>query len=310
VKRGEHPVQGTVRKSTVSLKLGFSADDYGYAIDLGLPQPCSSAFSRDPEIKVESQWTGETLGRSNVFAARNGPSVRIRSDAGDWRPVFGHLAPFDSMMTHCADPREALELLLLRERMRDWRFYDHFRTDREAPARRPQVGTYTPVLASDGSDLAAAVQTIREIGSEVELGEAIADAFPGASIEILDTDGYFELEMRQHGLLRPLKAAELSDGTLRYLLWIAALLTPRPPGLLVLNEPETSLHPDLLPALARLIAGAAERSQVIVVSHASRLIAALQEERGCNSIVLEKEFGATRVADEDFDPPAWHWPSR
>ena len=56
--------------------------------------------------------------------------------------------------------------------------------------------------------------------------------------------------MQQHGLLRPLKAAELSDGTLRYLLWIAALLTPRPPGLLVLNEPETSLHPDLLPALA------------------------------------------------------------
>ena len=60
--------------------------------------------------------------------------------------------------------------------------------------------------------------------------------------------------MSQPGLLRPLKAAELSDGTLRYLLWIAALLSPRPPELLVLNEPETSLHPDLLPALARLIA--------------------------------------------------------
>ena len=65
--------------------------------------------------------------------------------------------------------------------------------------------------------------------------------------------GWFEVEMHQHGLLRPLKAAELSDGTLRYLLWVAALLTPRPPGLLVLNEPETSLHPDLLPALGRLI---------------------------------------------------------
>ena len=100
------------------------------------------------------------------------------------------------MMTHCSDPRDALELLLLRERMRDWRFYDHFRTDRDAPARRPQVGTYTPVLGSDGSDLAAALQTIREIGSDVELGEAIADAFPGASIEIVNTDGYFELEMQ------------------------------------------------------------------------------------------------------------------
>ena len=53
--------------------------------------------------------------------------------------------------------------------MRDWRFYDHFRTDRDAPARRPQVGTYTPVLGSDGSDLPAAMQTIREIGNPAEL---------------------------------------------------------------------------------------------------------------------------------------------
>ena len=55
--------------------------------------------------------------------------------------------------------------------------------------------------------------------------------------------------MQQHGLLRPLERRRAVDGTLRYLLWVAALLTPRPPGLLVLNEPETSLHPDLLPAL-------------------------------------------------------------
>src|ERR1700689_2215763 len=79
MKKGQQPVQGTVRKASISLKLGFSGDDYGYAIDLGLPvTPTSSQFSRDPVIKVESQWTGETLGRANVFAIRNGPSVRIR----------------------------------------------------------------------------------------------------------------------------------------------------------------------------------------------------------------------------------------
>ena len=88
-------------------------------------------------------------------------------------------------------------------------------------------------------------------------------------------DGYFELEMRQNGLLRPLKTSELSDGTLRYLLLVAALLSPRPPALMILNEPETSLHPELLPALARLIAKASRRSQVVVVSHAPALVAAL-----------------------------------
>jgi predicted ATPase len=157
--------------------------------------------------------------------------------------------------------------------------------------------------------LAAALQTIREIGDAAALDAAVDDAFPGAQVEVACHDGRFETTMRQHGLLRPLKAMELSDGTLRYLLWIAALLSPRPPRLLVLNEPETSLHPDLLPALGRLVAQASTRTQVIVVSHARRLIGAL-EDAGCQSVVLEKELGETRVAGEEFERPAWHWPSR
>src|ERR1700732_3972462 len=189
MKAGTQPVQGLVRKNPVSLKLGLSGKDYGYAIDLGLPWPDSrSKFSSDPEIKAESQWTGERLGRANAFAVRNGPYVRIRNDNGEWRDPYQHLAPFDSMMTHCSDPREALELLLLRERMRDWRFYVHLRTDRDAPSRKPQVGTYTPVLASDGSDLAAAVQTIRGIGADGEMDAAIADAFSGARVGVSRTD--------------------------------------------------------------------------------------------------------------------------
>jgi predicted ATPase len=202
-------------------------------------------------------------------------------------------------------------MLTLREQMRGWRFYDQFRADLEAPARQPQIGTHTPVLANDGADLAAALQTIVEIGDPQALAESVGDAFPGGSVSVSHHAGRFELEMRQHGLLRSLKAAELSDGTLRYLLWIAALLTPRPPQLLVLNEPETSLHPELLPALGRLVARAAQRSQLLVVSHAPRLIAALEESRGCNSVTLEKELGETRIAgSERLDRPRWQWPSR
>ena len=307
MKAGTQPVQGLVRKNVISLKLGFSGEDYGYAIDLGLPAD-SGIFLNDPAIKVESVWTGERLGRANAFAIRTNPFVRIRNGNGEWREAYQHLAPFDSMMTHCSDPREALELLLLRERMRDWRFYDHLRTDRDAPSRKPQVGTYTPVLASDGSDLAAAVQTIRQIGAAEEMDAAVADAFSGARVGVSGTDGYFEIEMRQHGLLRPLKASELSDSTLRYLLLVAALLSPRPPALMVLNEPETSLHPELLPPLARLIVQASKRSQVVVVSHASALVSALAAHADCRQIVLEKQLGETIV--RDGTPPDWTWPSR
>jgi predicted ATPase len=111
-------------------------------------------------------------------------------------------------------------------------------------------------------DLAAAIETIREIGDDARLMAAVEDAFPGSSLNVENNSGWFSLRMKQSRLLRPLSAAELSDGTLRYLLFVAALLTPRPPALMVLNEPETSLHPDLIAPLARLIAQTSERSQI------------------------------------------------
>ncbi|HJR58976.1 MAG TPA: AAA family ATPase [Vicinamibacterales bacterium] len=310
VLRGDHPVQGVVRRHPVSLRLGFATGDFSYAIDLGLPPPPSGAFGHDPEIKRECVWNGRTLRPSAVLVDRRGPLVKSREPKKDWAIVTQQLASFDSMMTHCADPRSTPELLMLREEMRAWRFYDHFRTDATAPARLPQIGTHTPILSHDGGDVAAALQTIREIGDADALDEAIGDAFPGGRVTVRYDDGWFEVEMQQHGLLRPLKAAELSDGTLRYLLWVAALLTPRPPGLLVLNEPETSLHPDLLPALGRLIAGAAQRSQVLVVSHSPILIDALQQHRDCHSIALEKQLGQTVLADESRHDTGWHWPAR
>ncbi|GLK77147.1 hypothetical protein GCM10008171_24010 [Methylopila jiangsuensis] len=309
VKRGEVPVQGlSKRQKTVGLRLGFAGDDYGYAIDLGLPQPdAGSCFNADPEIKAEAMWTGDRLGRASAFALRAGPSARVRDREGAWRQALTTLAPFDSMMTHCADPDQGFELLAMRERMRAWRFYDHLRADRDAPARRPQVGVRTLALASDGADLAAAVQTIREIGDDRAFDDAVADAFPGSAVEIDIRDGYFELAMAQHGLLRPLKAAELSDGTLRYLLLAAALLTPRPPQLMVLNEPESSLHPDLLAPLGRLIARASERSQIIVVSHADALARSLRQE-GAESVALRKALGETLADGQEAF--SWTWPER
>ena len=271
----------------------------------------ASAFSLDPQIKRECIWSGPLLRPAALLVDRRGPLVRTRTADGEWSTLTQHLASFDSMMAQLADPRNAPEMLVLREQIRAWRFYDHFRTDLEAPSRSPQVGTHTPVLGHDGADLAAALQTIREIGDSTALDQAIDDAFPGATIEVTGADGWFEATMRQPGMLRPLKAAELSDGTLRYLLWIAALLSPRPPELLVLNEPETSLHPDLLPALARLVASAAQRSQVLVVSHARRLIAALEEQPGCHSLMLEKELGETRILGvAPLELPPWQWPAR
>jgi predicted ATPase len=310
MRRGEVPIQATVRKAAVSLKLGFAADDFSYAIDLGLPTPSSSLFVADPEIKREQIWAGSVQREAALLMDRRNAVAKTRLGRS-WQVISQHVPAYDSIFSQCADPVNAPEVLQLREAMRRWRFYDHLRTDASAPARQAQIGTYTPILANDGGDLAAALQTIIEIGDAAALMAAVDDAFPGARIEITVNDGRFSVLMWQRGLLRPLAARELSDGTLRYLLLIAALLSPRPPALLVLNEPETSLHPDLLPALARLISAAAAHSQVIVVSHASRLVAALEREADCNSIILQKDCGETSVLGlHDLDKPAWSWANR
>jgi predicted ATPase len=308
MRQSEVPVQGGPRQKAVALKLGFAGDDFGYAIDLGLPIPSSTVFIHDPVIKRESIWAGPFLRFANTLVDRRAGMIRVK-DGRSWRVVAEHLNTFESMFTQIADPERAPEVMTMREAIRGWRFYDHFRSDRGAPARSTQLGTRTPVLNHDGSDLAAAWQTICEIGDPAALDKAVEDAFPGASVYVTVNDGRFGLMFRQSGLLRPLAASELSDGTLRYLLWIAALHTPRPPQLMVLNEPETSLHPDLLPAMARLIAQAASRSQVWVVSHASRLIASLEESSDCNVIALEKDLSQTYVVGQrELDKPAWHWP--
>ena len=146
VRRGEYPVQGTRRKNPVSLQLGFAGDGFGYLIDLGLPKPdVASAFTLDPEIKRECIWHGPTPRPSALLVDRRGPVVRIRGEDDGWSIVTHNLPSFDSMMTQVSDTRNAPEILTLRETIRAWRFYDHFRTDAEAPARLPQIGTRTPV---------------------------------------------------------------------------------------------------------------------------------------------------------------------
>ena len=314
VRQGTHDVEPLAKRKSASLKLGFGSDEYGYSIDLGYPPPPPPAtmFGLDPWVKRECIWHGPVYKKSSALVDRRNNFVWL-STTRDEEPVMltQHLADTDSMLASVADPLRAPEMLAVREGVRGWRFYDHFRTDPDSPARAAQIGTFTPVLHHEGSNLAAALETILELRGDDAFANTIEDAFPSSRLYIEAEHGRFELRLQQHGLLRSLSAAELSDGTLRYLLWMAALLTPRPPQLMVLNEPETSLHPDLLPALARLILAAAMHTQIIVVSHASLLIEALAAAPACTRLNLKKEFGETVLEGSTlFNQPKWNWPAR
>lgn len=318
----EH-AQGTTRTRPVSLELGFSADDFGYLVDLGLPQMAGSggepsAFALDPEIKREVVFAGPVLRPASALVRRTREYAEVAAQSGrSFDELTRSLPSYRSLLAEYAHPDALPELSAVSDRLRDWRFYDGFRVDAAAPARQPHVGTRTPVLSDDGSDLAAAVQTIIETTFD-DLARAVADAFDGATMSVAVNEGLFDLQLRQRGMLRPLRAAELSDGTLRFLLWATALASPRPPSLMVLNEPETSLHPDLVRPLASLIRTAAKQSQVVVVTHSRALLDFLEatpaadEQRGSAiEVELYKQWGETKV--EGFgmlNTPSWHWGKR
>ncbi|MFC8040442.1 AAA family ATPase [Paenarthrobacter sp. NPDC057355] len=323
MRRGEVPVQGTVRKASVNLKLGYSGDDFGYLVDLGMPvpggtgfdqetgRPRPSAFALDPEIKREQIFSGPVARPGSLLVDRKGGLAKLRGADGEWTELSRRLDAFQSMLTEVSDEDRAPEVLRVRDSVRSWRFYDHFRTDPDAPARQAQIGTRTPVLHHSGRDLAAALQTLREVGFEKKLDAAVEHAFPGSRLDIAVNDGRFSVELKQPGMLRPMKAGELSDGTLRFLLLTAALLTPRPPELMVLNEPETSLHVDLMPALAGLIVQASAYSQLIVVTHSEALLTALRETGSAHEHELYKELGETKVEGLGaLEGPSWSWPKR
>lgn len=302
--------EGTTRTRPVSLELGFASDEFGYLVDLGLPQYAGprSMFGRDPEIKREAVFAGPRLRPSATLVRRNGPHADVADESG--RGFSGLTMALPAYQSVLAEHAGAVaELAAVRDRLRDWRFYDGFRVDADAPARRPRVGTRTPVLADDGADLAAALQTIIEVGHD-DLARAVADAFDGATVAVVDNNGLFELQLHQRGMLRPLRAAELSDGTLRFLLWAAALLSPRPPSLMVLNEPETSLHPDLIPALATMIRAAAAGTQVVVVTHSAAMRELLTADDAL-MIELVKEWGETHIEGQTMlSAPPWDWGKR
>jgi predicted ATPase len=155
------------------------------------------------------------------------------------------------------------------------------------------VGVRTPVLAHDGRDLAAALQTIIENGDDEALRQAVDRAFPGSALLVGGSDGRFEVFMQTPGIDRPFDARELSDGTLRFFCLLAALMSPRPPSLLAFNEPETSIHPDLIDPLSELIVRCSRESQIWVTTHSERLAESIRMATNCAPLRLEKIDGET-----------------
>jgi predicted ATPase len=287
------------KKPPKRVVLGFEGEEFAYELQIGLPslneQALGTMFNLDPRVKEEYIWPSEA-NRRVLMLKRDEPSAWLRNAAGNMVTYPFKISKHESVLSQIIDPHLYPEISALRNEILSWRFYHHFRTDVESPVRQPHIGVQTAVLTDDGSDLAAALQTIVEIGDESALRESIAEACGGASLLIEASETLFSIKLQIPGLLRPLQAREFSDGQLRFLCLCAALLSPRPPSLLALNEPETSLHPDLIDALARLVVRTSRDTQLWITTHSTALAERIQKHSGLPPVRLSMVGGETQLS--------------
>lgn len=290
------PRRGERHGDSKRMILSAEMDTFDYQLEIGFPEPLISLFNLDPVVKKEQLWlSGHQRRRAAQLLERVNQTAFLQNFDGERVTYPVSLQQEESVFGQLSEPHLYPEVSQVRENLRGWRFYHEFAVWPGSALRAPQVGIRSPILAHDGSNLAAAFETIRERGHTELLFSTLERAFPGSHFSVEAQSGRFQMLMHREGILRPLDAAELSDGTLRFLCLVVALLSLRPPAFMALNEPENSLHPELLPALAQLIAEASLYSQIWVTSHSPLLAQLIAEHTEIRHYQLHQVDGATQV---------------
>ena len=180
-----------------------------------------------------------------------------------------------------------------------------------APIRLPQAIIPASHPGRNGESLFAALYNMRESKASRPFYERVEEtlhlAFPDFDHLELQVVGAGQITLAWHekSLTIPLYPTQLSEGTLRFLWLTTALLSPEPPPLILIDEPEVSLHPELLKILAALLQDTSARIQLLVATHSSDLIRWLQPDE---VVVIDKVEGKstfTWASDPSLNLDEW-----
>jgi predicted ATPase len=167
--------------------------------------------------------------------------------------------------------------------------YHDLHTNKDASVRQPTISRMEKRVDPDGQNLISVLHTLytgdrdfkKDINSAMEaaFGDDFEElVFPPAS------DQRIQMRIRWKSLKREQSAAELSDGTLRFLFLLTVLASPSPAPIIAIDEPETGLHPSMLPLVAEYAVDAANRSQVILTTHSPQFLDAFAGTRPTTTV--------------------------
>ena len=197
----------------------------------------------------------------------------------------------ETLLSVAAGPFTANKIVSdYRRRLAEWSIYQDLNTNRDAPIRQAAVSRWAQQVEPNGQNLVPVLHTLysgnRDFEREVD--SAMKAAF-GHEFEKLvfppAADQRIQLRVRWKSLKREQSAADLSDGTLRFLFLIAVLASPNPPSLIAIDEPETGLHPSMFPIIAEYAFQAASRTQVILTTHSPALLDAFGDHVPTTTVV-------------------------
>ena len=177
-----------------------------------------------------------------------------------------------------------------------------------APVRQPQQMRDAKLPGKDGEDLVSCLYWMRE--ADPDRFETIEDTlrvgFP--CFERLNfppvAAGTLAMTWKETNLPHPFYMHQLSEGTLRFLWLVTLMYSPGLTEVTLIDEPEVSLHPELLAVLAGCMREASTRTQLIVATHADRLVRFLRPDEVV-TLDLEDDGSATVTWADKLDLNAW-----
>ena len=205
----------------------------------------------------------------------------------------------ESILSQRDNPDFYPELSRLRKQYHQIELYQNIEIGPASKLHRsPRADEPSTFLTERGENLAVILTQLHG-DARREFTQALQQIYDGiVDFYITVNGGSASLFIEESGG-RSIPASLLSDGTLRYMALAVILLNPTPPPLLIIENPELGLHPDIMWGIGRMLIKASERTQVVVTTHSHYLIDAL-EDHVSSIVVCEKRNGQTEM--ERLDP--------
>ncbi len=202
-----------------------------------------------------------------------------------------------SVLSQRRDPDQYPEITYLAKQFAQMKFYREWNLGRYTPPRLPQKPDLPEdFLLEDAGNLGL---VLNDLQHQPMVKKKILEQLQSFNPDIEDLTtkihgGTIQLFVHEKYLKHPIPATRVSDGTLRYICLLAILCHPKPPKIVCIEEPELGLHPDILPAIAKLLIKASHRTQLFVTTHSDVLVAELTEVPE-SVIVCEQEIDGTSL---------------